>query len=236
MDKFHYLTMILLLFGVLSFCMGCTVATEDSSIINLTNNSKLNNTSTCSTNFKSEIDDGESCGVISAKTLLERKEISYNETSLRSCICKEKDCNASIADITTCLGELGLKTYTYKTNRDMLQTGDIIHLDFNGTGHYEFYIENNTDLTGFTGYTITTREITDQETIPIIQQRELKGQMHTMECKYWDRWEYKYVPTGRYEIKWNHKGTAFLWGRIYQREQVPIYEFKWVNHPYWACK
>jgi hypothetical protein len=166
MDKFHYLTMSLLLFGVLFFCMGCTVAKEDTNV-----------TETSADIFNvNDADNGESCGMTSAKTLLETEGISYNETKLESCICKEQDCNASIADITTCLGELGLKTYTYKINSTQLQTGDIIHLNFNGTGHYEYYIENNTDLTGFTGHTITTHEITNQETIPPKIQQKIKGQ------------------------------------------------------------
>ena len=138
MNKFHHLTMILLLFSVLLFGTGCTVANED-----------INATETSADIFNvNDVNTGESCGVTSAKTLLETEGIPYNETKLESCICKNNTfCNASIADITTCLWDSGLKTYTYETNRDMLQTGDIIHLDLNGTGHYTNYQKNETDLT-----------------------------------------------------------------------------------------
>ena len=136
----------------------------------------------CPANLESDkIDNGESCAVTSAKTLLTSKGISYNETRLNKCICKDKDCNANIATINKCLEESGLKTYTYKTNQTMLKTGDIIHLEINRIGHYIIYEENKTDLTNFTGYTITTKELTEQKTIPLAIQKK-----YTDKCIRWN--------------------------------------------------
>ena len=129
------------------------------------------------TNYEDNMDMDVPCGVYSSEQLLESKNISYSSSQLEDCICKDRECNADIATIRKCLKTEGLLTYGYTVNNSMLQTGDIIHLSFNNTGHYEYYIENNTDLNGFTGHIITTTPLPDQETIPPEIQKEIHGQI-----------------------------------------------------------
>ena len=70
-----------------------------------------------------------------------------------------------------------MKTYAYKVNKNQLKTGDIIHLKFNGTGHYEYYIKNQTNLKGFTGHIITPNKIKNKKTISPRIQKTIKGQI-----------------------------------------------------------
>lgn len=186
--------------------MGGATATEDThNTESSTTTSELDNTGTCPANLEAyNIDTSESCAVTSAKKLLKTKDISYNITRLNVCICKDKDCNASIATINKCLEESGLKTYTYKTNQTLLKTGDIIHLEINGIGHYTIYEENKTDLTNFTGYTITTKELKNQKTIPLTIQEKIHGQSHTITRKYvtWWGWGWCRVGPECYWVPW----------------------------------
>ena len=110
------------------------------------------------------------------RTTTPKKRSKYDEEELEQCICEDETCNAPINQLHDCLKQNNLTTYVYKVNKDKLQVGDVIHTQIIGVGHFTVYEGNETDLTGFTGYILTTRQIPGQDTVPFEIQKEIRGQ------------------------------------------------------------